>query len=60
MAHKTCLIIAHRLSTIKNADNILVLNNGQIIESGKHDQLMAKKGFYYKLYTIQFQKGQTI
>lgn len=60
MAHKTCLIIAHRLSTIKNADNILVLNNGQIIESGKHDQLMAKKGFYHKLYTIQFQKGQTI
>ncbi len=60
MQGKTCFVIAHRLSTIVNADNILVLKDGQIVEEGKHKQLLAKKGFYAKLYDAQFKKGQTI
>lgn len=51
---KTSFIIAHRLSTIKNADLILVMKNGDIIESGNHDKLMKDKGFYYDLYSSQF------
>lgn len=54
MKDKTCFIIAHRLSTIKNADNILVLNNGDIVENGNHQILMKKKGIYYSLYNSQF------
>ena len=53
----TMLIVAHRLSTIQNADNIIVINKGQILESGKHQQLLKKKGYYYKLYEIQFNKN---
>ena len=53
---KTSFIIAHRLSTIKNADLILVMNEGNIIEQGTHDELIAKKGFYANLYNSQFQK----
>ena len=56
MKGKTSFIIAHRLSTIKNADLILVMNEGDIIEQGTHDELMAKKGFYEKLYNSQFEK----
>ena len=52
---KTSFIIAHRLSTIKNADLILVVNEGNIIEQGNHDQLMAKQGFYADLYNSQFE-----
>lgn len=52
---RTSFIIAHRLSTIKNADKILVMKNGDIIESGNHDELMAKKGFYAELYNSQFE-----
>ncbi len=55
MHGRTSFIIAHRLSTIKNADRILVLNNGDIIEQGNHDELMAKGGFYEKLYNSQFE-----
>lgn len=55
MAGKTCFVIAHRLSTIKNANHILVLNQGDVVESGKHEELMAKKGFYYDLYAAQFE-----
>ena len=51
---RTSIIIAHRLSTIKNADIILVMNNGNIIEMGNHNQLLEKKGFYYNLYNSQF------
>ena len=52
---KTSFIIAHRLSTIKNADLILVMKDGNIIETGKHDELMKKKGFYAELYNSQFE-----
>ena len=52
---KTSFIIAHRLSTIKNADLILVVNNGNIIEQGNHEQLLQKQGFYYDLYNSQFE-----
>lgn len=55
MAGKTCFVIAHRLSTIKNANHILVLNQGDVVESGKHEELIAKKGFYYDLYAAQFE-----
>ena len=56
MEGKTSFIIAHRLSTIKNADLILVMNEGNIIEQGTHDELLKKKGFYADLYNSQFQK----
>ncbi len=55
MEHKTCFVIAHRLSTIQGADNILVVDQGNIIEQGTHPELMEKKGFYYKLYQSQFE-----
>ncbi|MBR5247500.1 MAG: ABC transporter ATP-binding protein [Lachnospiraceae bacterium] len=55
MKDKTCFVIAHRLSTIQNADNILVVNQGDVVEQGIHETLMAKKGFYYKLYAAQFE-----
>ena len=54
MKGRTCFVIAHRLSTIQNADHIIVMNNGQIIEDGNHESLMNSKGFYYKLYESQF------
>ena len=55
MAGKTCFVIAHRLSTIQHADTILVVNDGQIVEQGNHENLIKKKGFYYSLYTSQFE-----
>ena len=54
MKDKTCFIIAHRLSTIQNADTILVVKDGAIIEQGNHDELIAKGGFYHSLYHSQF------
>ena len=56
MTGRTSFVIAHRLSTIKNADKILVLNQGQIVEIGSHDQLMAQQGYYYRLQQAQFAK----
>ncbi|HHV96624.1 MAG TPA: ABC transporter ATP-binding protein [Clostridiaceae bacterium] len=57
MSGCTSFIIAHRLSTIRNADVIMVINDGRIIEKGNHETLMAKKGFYYELYSSQFGEG---
>lgn len=54
MQDKTCFVIAHRLSTIVNADMILVVDRGKVVESGTHDQLMSSKGYYYQLYMAQF------
>ena len=57
MEGRTSFIIAHRLSTIKNADKILVMNEGDIIEQGSHDELMEQNGFYADLYNSQFKKN---
>lgn len=54
MSNRTSFVIAHRLSTIVNADKILVVNNGDIVEQGNHNELMKQKGFYYNLYNSQF------
>jgi ATP-binding cassette subfamily B protein len=54
---RTSFVIAHRLSTIRHADQLLVLDGGEIIERGKHEELLAKKGFYYNLYTSQFHRN---
>jgi ATP-binding cassette subfamily B protein len=56
MTGRTSFVVAHRLSTIRNADVILVMRNGKIIEQGNHDTLMAKNGFYTNLYNSQFVK----
>ncbi len=56
MEGRTSFVVAHRLSTIVNSDLILVMKDGQIIERGQHEDLLAKKGFYYKLYNSQFAK----
>ena len=54
MEGRTSFVIAHRLSTIRDADLILVMNHGTIIEQGNHQQLLEQKGFYYDLYNSQF------
>ena len=54
MTGKTCFVIAHRLSTIQNADQILVVDHGDVVEQGTHEELMSRKGFYYQLYASQF------
>ena len=54
MEGRTSFIIAHRLSTIKEADNIIVMRSGHIVEQGTHDSLMEKGGFYSELYNSQF------
>lgn len=55
MRDKTCFVIAHRLSTIRNANLILVVNEGRIVEQGTHKTLMEKNGFYASLYRAQFE-----
>ncbi|MDP2965042.1 MAG: multidrug ABC transporter ATP-binding protein, partial [Pelolinea sp.] len=57
MERRTSFVIAHRLSTIRDADHVLVINDGKIVEEGNHNQLMDKKGVYHNLYMAQF-KGQ--
>jgi ATP-binding cassette subfamily B protein len=54
MKGRTSFVIAHRLSTIRGAETILVMDHGSIIEQGSHDELLAKRGFYYELYQSQF------
>ena len=56
----TMLIVAHRLSTIQHADQIIVLSHGEIVEQGSHQELLAKKGRYYQLYTLQFNKEKLL
>jgi len=58
MKGRTSFVIAHRLSTIQEADKILVLKDGQIIEQGNHQSLLADRGFYYELYNSQFSSKQ--
>lgn len=55
MNGRTCFVIAHRLSTIRHADNIIVLGDGRIVEHGRHDELLAKRGAYYTMYHAQFE-----
>ena len=54
MQGKTCFVVAHRLSTVRSADRILVVREGNVVESGTHPELMARKGFYWELYQAQF------
>ena len=58
MKGRTSFVIAHRLSTIRDADKVLVIDNGEIVEQGTHDSLLEKRGFYYKMYMQQF-RGKT-
>jgi ATP-binding cassette subfamily B protein len=58
MKGRTSFVIAHRLSTIRNADLVLVINDGQIIERGTHASLLAERGFYHRLYMSQFRRGE--
>jgi ATP-binding cassette subfamily B protein len=58
MAGRTAFVIAHRLSTIRQADQVLVIDNGHLIERGTHESLLAQKGFYYNMYMSQFRRTQ--
>ena len=60
MKGRTSFIIAHILSTIKNADLILVMNHGDIVEQGTHEELLAKNGFYADLYNSQFDEAEAV
>ena len=55
MDGKTSFVVAHRLSTIQHADKIIVLQKGEILESGTHQELLKKKGYYYNLYRLQYE-----
>jgi ABC-type multidrug transport system fused ATPase/permease subunit len=57
MKGRTTLVIAHRLSTIRNADRILVISDGQIIEEGCHDELVGCRGEYFRLHEMQFKQA---
>ena len=57
---RTSIVIAHRLSTVRNADLILVVKDGKIVEQGKHEELLSLKGYYHKLYTRQYEDEATM
>jgi ATP-binding cassette, subfamily B, multidrug efflux pump len=58
MRYRTCLVIAHRLSTIRNADRIIVLHHGEVREIGSHTELLEKRGIYYRLYQLQYEREE--
>ena len=58
MQSRTSIVIAHRLSTIRNADNILVMHYGEIREEGRHEELLAQRGIYYRLHQLQYRDGE--
>jgi len=58
MHGRTSIVIAHRLSTIRHVDRIIVLHQGKIVEDGTHDELLGLKGFYHRLYQLQFAEVQ--
>ncbi|MEO7307871.1 MAG: ABC transporter ATP-binding protein [Ferruginibacter sp.] len=60
IANRTSIVIAHRLSTIRKADKIIVLDQGEIKETGSHDELLEKQGFYYQLHKMQFEKQEKV
>ena len=60
MEGRTSFVIAHRLSTIKDADLILVMKDGDIIEQGNHENLLSENGFYANLYNSQFEKAEVV
>ena len=60
LAGRTSFVIAHRLSTIRNADQVLVLRAGEIVERGRHEELLAKQGVYYDLYMSQFRRQEEV
>ena len=60
LKNRTSFVIAHRLSTIRNADQVLVLDQGKIVERGRHEELLAERGFYYNLYMSQFRRRSEV
>jgi len=60
IAGRTSIVIAHRLSTIRKADKIIVMDKGEIKETGTHEELLAKEGFYANLYNMQLEKQKTL
>ena len=60
MKGRTSIIIAHRLSTIKHVDRIIVLHKGLVVEEGSHEELLARNGYYYRLYQLQYQEQESV